>query len=1855
MSYIFNDLEKSMILQFANASEGMWFDPKIKEYIAFAEEGRNCASFYRVLSKIIGEKNSEDIFFEKDVVDVLKSARLWLDVAIDANGGQGAYSALIRAYTMRQGELRLSKRFTDSEMQKSSNQVAVNFMNTLANGSVEYDLAPWTVPSISQIAAIDASAIGRVLFDDIGADDTATSRNAGWSGTIGFSLLGGKPPYETWRLISAGDPSSEIKGNHELAKVNRLDDFKNILFAIDSYRVGLRAAVNNFGLNVLESVFSVVPEQIKIAMASGNTNPLIQYVVKGTPISPIVDLILRYGVNAFFDMFRRTYDGGSDTTPTTDETFASNAYAFFSAFAPTQSQSIVTRTIGEYGSATGWASLAIQDTPLGMALRNSLNQLSEIVMERDDGFPGRELELYDPVTGEGFITEQWISDRADMLARLISRTHGSFGENTLQKFSFTDIASGKQAPMTTGVSNPLVMFGDDAGRSFGGATNSDHLYGGTGNDLIDGLGGNDVIEGARGNDSLSGGDGNDALYGMAGDDVLNGGRGSDFLMGGEGNDRYEFVSGDGIDEIVDSNPDGQLLINGLSIPPLKRSAPLSNTWFTEDRAISLTLIEDLVESTLNIKYGQGDLIVVKHYRAGMLGIVLPGYEAQSFSAPDLIIQGDWKAKDSDPGVPGDQPSYDDLGNAVLLPKVKQRNKADVLYGSPKNDVIVGLGGSDRIFGKTGDDFLFGDKQTTLEKAMSDTAKGKTNRGDWLDGGEGDDLLVGTASQDVLLGGSGRDTLVGGAGNDVLSGDEATGALEQGWSFKQIDVPIAGNVTSHRFVFSKASLSSPSQGDDDVLYGQGGRDFINGGRGADLLDGGTEDDHLYGAEGNDTLVGASGNDTLLGDNLDWGGGLQSKYHGNDLLEGGSGDDALEGNGGSDVLYGGPGNDVLRGDDDVLDGVAGDAADFFGLDFLDGGAGDDTLWGGGADDLLFGGEGNDELIGDYHQHPIRYHGDDLLDGGSGDDTLRGSGGCDTLTGGPGADALDGDEPDLQTGGTHHDYVQGDAGNDTLWGGLGADTLLGGAGDDLISGDYEQTPETEHGADYLDGGSGNDTLLGGGGNDTLFGGEGVDFLRGDSGNNVFDGGGGNDHLEALDGDDIYYFGAGNGLDVITDAGGNNVVKFGAGFSAQSLKAEIIEIEIGSVLRLSNGTGDAILIKEHHKWHGSTFSFTDGVILSYQDVIRKIFTPAPVIVPPVTEAAVDKGLIGDTSEFGDVSGILIFPAIDVFSDEHTANTDSGISDAGKFLAEVEGRRSASRRAAGFFRNAQGVWIKSHIVTTDTGYTTDTNLIHESVESDTWTDTPQWLSSIPGHAVYSDRQVSSTSHTTFRNVKVGDELPSAVDKPHYYRSGSAGGFSIKAGDVIVEDRKESGAIEGWYIYPAGSFGSGETVRKAFQQNVMTETIKHKIVRGGDTGGRVNLEVGNVFYGGKGDDLIVTYARSLLDYGSVNDRIPGAVLSAGAGNDTLLGSEGADYLISGSGVDWLYGENGADTYIVQAHAGATTIIADVLSPVFHRPEVGVSGWRDEYGLVDHDTVILPDEVHREALQLSWGATLIEAVNIELAPDPPRSAYRDPPRAQMLYSTLDIKWGKSQQVRIVLPGAGDLGGSGIEFIRFGDGSSVSLKQLLEASQLGPAPDIYRKGIFISGIASSQSFRERQALPFVGGSHNDSLSGAGEIRGLQGDDLITGSADDDVLVGGAGNDTLSGDAGNDIYQYDGLGRDLIVNADGGIDGVDFSEFGLSIHQLKFHRERDDLVIVVNYGVSPKIRVSRHFLGGDAAINFIRVIEEEKCTQDYSADQIAELLHPLPPLGDAEDILKKNDEEALQAMMEIINFYELNSGGR
>lgn len=211
-------------------------------------------------------------------------------------------------------------------------------------------------------------------------------------------------------------------------------------------------------------------------------------------------------------------------------------------------------------------------------------------------------------------------------------------------------------------------------------------------------------------------------------------------------------------------------------------------------------------------------------------------------------------------------------------------------------------------------------------------------------------------------------------------------------------------------------------------------------------------------------------------------------------------------------------------------------------------------------------------------------------------------------------------------------------------------------------------------------------------------------------------------------------------------------------------------------------------------------------------------------------------------------------------------------------------------------------------------------------------------------------------------------------------------------------------------------------------------------------------------------------------------------------------------------------------------------------------------------------------------------------------------------------------------------------------------LITNPKLGEAPDVYTHGVQINNAPVVNSFRADKLLPLVGGPGKDILSGSGVIRGMGGDDLISGGAGDDILWGGPGDDTLSGGDGNDVYKYDESGQDIIINSGGDNDVVDFSEMGIHIYQLRFHRDNDDLVIMVNFGMSSKIRIVNHFVGGDSAISFVRV-EEQGIQKDSSASQIAEMLHLLPPPEDIGAIASLGGEDASHAITQMIKFYGLD----
>ncbi len=224
----------------------------------------------------------------------------------------------------------------------------------------------------------------------------------------------------------------------------------------------------------------------------------------------------------------------------------------------------------------------------------------------------------------------------------------------------------------------------------------------------------------------------------------------------------------------------------------------------------------------------------------------------------------------------------------------------------------------------------------------------------LEGGDGDDTLIGANGVDFITGGDGDDIIDGHGGNDMLSGNQGV----------------------------------------DVISGHDGSDTIRGGQGDDVIIGGRGDDHLYGngqsdgegsdkdtfvytqGDGHDTIYDfTSGEDKIDLTAFDRAGGLANldlRQDGDNVII-----DMTKFGGGTITL-----SNVKVADLDEDDFIFRKSATFEGTDAFDilvGTAGSDIIKGHGNIDFIMGGQG-----------------DDRIEGGSGNDFLYGDGISDDGTG-------------------------------------------------------------------------------------------------------------------------------------------------------------------------------------------------------------------------------------------------------------------------------------------------------------------------------------------------------------------------------------------------------------------------------------------------------------------------------------------------------------------------------------------------------------------------------------------------------------------------------------------------------------------------------------------------------------------------------------------------------------------------------------------------------------------------------------------------------------------------------------------
>ncbi len=204
----------------------------------------------------------------------------------------------------------------------------------------------------------------------------------------------------------------------------------------------------------------------------------------------------------------------------------------------------------------------------------------------------------------------------------------------------------------------------------------------------------------------------------------------------------------------------------------------------------------------------------------------------------------------------------------------------------------------------------------------------------IDGGDGNDVLMGGDASDWLAGGAGNDTIFGQSGYDWISGglgdDVIDGGLNlNGESEFNFLYEEALNITNLDIRLTTNSMKG--FGDDRLEN----IEYANITIGAHSRIDASDFPFEVSAEahgGNCTLIGGAGGDYLFASD------------GHNLVIGGAGDDQLGAQGVQDLLIGGAGDDVLCGAD-------------LGSDTLDGGSGNDSLfdaagnaWSGSTESML-----------------------------------------------------------------------------------------------------------------------------------------------------------------------------------------------------------------------------------------------------------------------------------------------------------------------------------------------------------------------------------------------------------------------------------------------------------------------------------------------------------------------------------------------------------------------------------------------------------------------------------------------------------------------------------------------------------------------------------------------------------------------------------------------------------------------------------------------------------------------------------------------------------------------------------------
>ena len=989
------------------------------------------------------------------------------------------------------------------------------------------------------------------------------------------------------------------------------------------------------------------------------------------------------------------------------------------------------------------------------------------------------------------------------------------------------------------------------------------IDGAAGNDSLTGTGSADTLLGGSGNDTLIGAGGSDSLSGDANDDVLIGGVGDDLLSGGDGNDVFQVSgTGDGFDAV-----DG-----GLGTDTIQAMA--ANTTIGLTSLANVETISGGAFAGVSIQGSSGNDSL------DFTGVTLSAITKIDGGAGADTIIGSAAADTLVGGVGND--SLNGGGGNDVFQVSGTGDGFDAIDGGSGTDTIAAQANNTTIglSSLTGVETISGGAFTGVSIAGSANGDNLNFSAVTLsaitkvDGGSGNDTIVGSANADTIVGGAGDDNLSGSGGNDVF---QVSGASD---GFDAVDGG-AGTDTISAMANNTAIGLSSLTGIEAISAGAFTGVTIAGSGNADTLDLSavtlTAITKIDGGAGNDTLTGSSVADTIVG---------------------GVGDDSLAGSGGNDIFQvsgTGDGFDAVDGGagTDTIQAQAANTA--IGLRSL---TGVEAITANGFTGVTIAGSGNADTL-DFTS--VTLTAITQVNGGIGNDTITGTGVADTLFGGNDADSL--------TGAAGNDTLSGDAGDDILNGGAGDDSLSGGDGNDTF-----KVTGTGDGFDSIDGGIGTDTISalanstviglssltgveavsagsftgvyvsgsgnadtlnftgatltginkidGGAGNDTIAGSTGADTILGSGGDDSLNGGGGNDTLQ--------YTGTSNGFDAVDGGSGTDTIS---------------ALANSTVIGLSSLTGVEAV---------SAGSFTGVYVSGSANNDSLDFTSTTLTA--ITK--IDGGAGNDTILGSAGADTILGSGGDDSLNGGGGNDTLQYTGTSNGFDAVDGGSGTDTISALANSTIIGLSSLTGVETISGGSFTGVN-IAGSGNADTLnfgSTTLTAITKIDG-GLGNDTITGSANADTILGSGGDDSIAAGGGNDVIQYTGTANGFDAVdggAGTDTLSALANSSVIGLSSLTGVETISGGSFTGVYIQGSGNADTLNFS---------SVTLTAITRVEGGAGNDVITGNTAANTLWGGLDaDTIDG-----GSGNDTIVGDDGDDVITGGAGNDSLNGANGTDT------------------------------------------------------------------------------------------------------------------------------------------------------------------------------------------------------------------------------------------------------------------------------------------------------------------------------------------------------------